>query len=86
MKKLTLGAATVLLLTFILDFFVHQHVKFGPEDMPGFYGLLAFAGSGITVLAAVVLPWLLRSRPAVQQEPDQKQPENAVDTGETASD
>lgn len=70
MKKLTLAAAAVLLLTFILDFFVHQHVKFGPEDFPGFYGLLAFAGSGIAVLAAVVLPRLLRTQPTTAQKPD----------------
>ena len=69
-QKITYGAAAVLLLTFILDFFVHQHVKFGPEDFPGFYALFAFAGSGIAVLAAVALPWLLRRRSADEQAPE----------------
>lgn len=62
LKKVAIAAAIVLLLTYIADLFLHQHVKFGPEDFPGFYSIFAFAGGGIVVLAAIVLPWLLRKR------------------------
>jgi len=64
MKKVTIVAATVLLLTLIADLFVKQYVIFGPEDFPGYYMLYALAGIGIILLAGWLLPIVLRRKPA----------------------
>ena len=68
MNRLIAICVGLLVVTVAAGLFVHQHVKFGPEDLPGFYAGVGLLGAALVVVMARLLGPLLRHMPPAEAD------------------